>query len=225
MGKLKPGGQGAPKATKWAPRQSWSGRGSFCCMPPSPPRPTPAGAPPPLPRAHRCWTGPRAGPMSAHQASWYCSSATLDPWGCRLAHAVRGGGPAAWPSGVPVAMVPTQAPAVQASSVPAVPLQALTLQRHCDHNSQQVVPGLLPPRASRGYAHPQALAPHHRGRWQSQDPCLGPGRDGVSQVPCRVAGRQPRCNTSRALWGSTGEGSPGPTAWPSIAGLRWRPQW
>lgn len=35
--------------------------------------------------------------------------------GCRLAHAVWGGGPAAWPSAVPMAMVPTRAPAVQAT--------------------------------------------------------------------------------------------------------------
>nr|XP_058925253.1 mucin-2 [Kogia breviceps] len=49
VGKLRPGGQGAPKATKWAPGQRWPGCGSFCStcclLPPPPPQQVPPAIP------------------------------------------------------------------------------------------------------------------------------------------------------------------------------------
>lgn len=82
---------------------------------PTPPHPS--RCPPPCRRSLKltdAGPAPGQGPRGPTRPRGTAAQLRSTP-GCRLAHAVQGGGPAAWPSGVPMAMVPPRAPAVQAT--------------------------------------------------------------------------------------------------------------
>lgn len=132
-----------------------------------------------------------------------CSSAKLTPGDASRPRRVQGRWThrRAGPCG-PVAAVPAQAAAVRMLwwgwGTGVAPPEG------CDHYNKRVVPGLLGP----GFQ--EAMRPLSApGRWQSQEPCLGPEK-GRASWACRERGSSAPVQFSGALQGTSSEGSPGP---------------